>query len=67
MVLRKMSKQAYTTTPSYLLEWSGILSSANPSRAVQGAHGTAGVAVAAAMGHALGPGIRVEGSIGGGW
>lgn len=36
-----------------LLEWRGILPPAHPPRAVDGAHSAAGIAVAAAMGHAL--------------
>lgn len=45
----------------HLLVRGGVLATADPARAVDGAHGTAGVAVAAAMGHALGATIRVDG------
>ena len=43
-----------------VLERGGIFPSANPSRAVDGADGAAGIAVTAAVGHALGAGVGID-------
>src|SRR5690606_32943802 len=47
-----------------LLERRGILSSADAPGAVDGADSAAGIAVAATMSHALGPGVRIEAIVG---
>ena len=45
------------------LEWGGILSSANPPRRIDGADGTASIAITTPMRHALGARVRVKGIV----
>jgi hypothetical protein len=52
--------EVHTATTVHLLERRGVLPPPHTARAVDSADLAARVAVAAAVGHALGPGIRVE-------
>ena len=51
-----------------LLERRRVLPPTDPARAVDGAHGAAGIAVSTAMGHALSACVRIDEAVGGdGW